>query len=196
MTDAELVTAARAGDGAAWEALVRAHEAATFRLAYLLLGDAADAADAAQEAFIRAYRALDRFDQSRPLRPWLLRITANLARNRRRSLGRYLNALRRLITADPDLGEKIRGETLSAAMRARTEAQATAHTLWQAVRRLNTTEQEIIYLRFFLELSEAEAAGTLEIPTGTVKSRTHRALTRLRAIVAREYPSLREALDE
>jgi RNA polymerase sigma-70 factor (ECF subfamily) len=196
MTDAELVTAARAGDGAAWEALVRTHEAATFRLAYLLLGDAADAADVAQEAFIRAYRALDRFDLSRPLRPWLLRITANLARNRRRSLGRYLNALRRLITADPDLGEKIRGETLSAAIRARTEAQAAAHTLWQAVRRLNATEQEIIYLRFFLELSEAEAANTLEIPTGTVKSRTHRALTRLRELVAREYPSLREALDE
>lgn len=196
MTDAELVTAARAGDGAAWEALVRAHEAATFRLAYLLLGDAADAADVAQEAFIRAYRALDRFDLSRPLRPWLLRITANLARNRRRSLGRYLNALRRLITTDPDLEDKLRGENLSAAIRARTEAQANAHTLWQTVRRLNPTEQEIIYLRFFLELSEAEAASTLEIPTGTVKSRTHRALTRLREIVAREYPSLRESLEE
>ncbi|MGQ0600173.1 MAG: RNA polymerase sigma factor [Anaerolineales bacterium] len=196
MTDAELVNAARAGDDSAWEALMRTHEAAAFRLAYLFLGDADDAADVAQEAFIRAYRALERFDVSRPLRPWLLRITANLARNRRRSLGRYLNALRRLITSDPDLIEKSRGEDLNAALRARTEAQATAHTLWQAVRRLNATEQEIIYLRYFLELSEAEAASTLEIPTGTVKSRTHRALARLREIVAHEYPSLRESLEE
>jgi RNA polymerase sigma-70 factor (ECF subfamily) len=196
MTDAELVAAARAGDDSAWEALIRAHEAAAFRLAYLLLGDADDAADVAQEAFIRAYRALDRFDASRPMRPWLLRITANLARNRRRSLGRYLNALRRLISSDPDLDEKLRGESLNAAVRARTEAQATALTLWQAVRRLNGNEQEIIYLRYFLELSEAEAASTLEIPPGTVKSRTHRALARLREIVQREYPSLREGLEE
>ena len=196
MTDAELVTAARAGDGAAWEALVRTHEAAAFRLAYLLLGDSDDAADVAQEAFIRAYRALDRFDLSRPLRPWLLRITANLAHNRRRSIGRYLNALRRLITSDPELLERARGEDLNVALRARTEAQQTAHTLWQAVRRLSAAEQEIIYLRYFLDLSEAEAAATLEIPTGTVKSRTHRALARLREIVQREYPSLRESLDD
>jgi RNA polymerase sigma-70 factor (ECF subfamily) len=196
MTDAELVTAARAGDDLAWEAVMRAHEAAAFRLAYLLLGDADDAADVAQEAFIRAYRALERFDVSRPLRPWLLRITANLARNRQRSLGRYLNALRRLVSTDPDLDEKRRGEHLSAALRARTEAQAAAHTLWQAVRRLNAAEQEIIYLRYFLELSEAEAASTLEMPPGTVKSRTHRALARLRELVTREYPSLRESLDD
>ena len=45
--------------------------------------------DVAQETFIRAHGALARFDDGRPLRPWLLSIAANLARNRRRSLGRY-----------------------------------------------------------------------------------------------------------
>src|SRR5688500_20145401 len=60
----------------------------TFRTAYLVLGDAAEAEDAAQEAFVRAYRALDRFRDGEPFRPWVLRIPVNAARNRRRAAGR------------------------------------------------------------------------------------------------------------
>lgn len=183
MSESSLIARARGGDGAAWEALVRQHQEAVFRLAYLLLGDPADADDAAQEAFIRAYRALDRFDTERPLRPWLLRIAANVARNRRRAAGRYLAAIRRLLVATPDpiLG----AEPASAAA---WEAEA----LWQAVRRLGHADQEIIYLRYFLELSEAETADTLGVARGTVKSRLHRALGRLREVVEREFPVLRE----
>jgi len=87
----------REGDNTAWEKLVQAHQQPVFRLSYLLLGDAAEAEDNAQETFLRAWRALDRFDAARSLRPWLLSIAANLARNRRRSSGRYLGALRRMV---------------------------------------------------------------------------------------------------
>jgi RNA polymerase sigma-70 factor (ECF subfamily) len=66
--------------------------------------------------------------------------------------------------------------------------------LWRAVRRLGQADQEVIYLRFFLELPEAEMAGALHIAPGTVKSRLHRALRRLRATVAAEFPHLREKL--
>ncbi len=66
MSELDLITRARRGDGAAWEDLVRQHQEATFRLAYLLLGDADDAEDTAQEAFIRTFQTLDRFDPSRP----------------------------------------------------------------------------------------------------------------------------------
>ena len=79
---------ARRGDGDAYAALVAAHQEMTFRTAYLVLGDAAEAEDAAQEAFVRAYRALDRFRDGEPFRPWVLRIAVNAARNRRRSAGR------------------------------------------------------------------------------------------------------------
>lgn len=185
MTDSDLMARARRGDEAAWEALVRAHQEAAFRLAYLLLGDADDAEDVAQEAFIRAYRALDRFDVSRPLRPWLLRITANLARNRRRSMGRYFAALQRLLRAEPQAAFTVAQVS---------EAQQEARTLWQAVRRLNQAEQEVIYLRYFLELSEAETAAALEIAPGTVKSRLHRALQKLRRVVERDFPFLRQEL--
>jgi RNA polymerase sigma-70 factor (ECF subfamily) len=187
LTEADWVNRARRGDGAAWEQVVQAHQQAVFRLAYLLLGDADDAEDTAQEAFIRAYGALERFDTARPLRPWLMQITANLARNRRRALGRYWAAVQRLVRAEP----QTRGSRAAAP-----PSNDDTQLLWQAIRRLNDAEQEIIYLRYFLEMPEAEMAAALSIAPGTVKSRLHRALARLRAIVQNAYPSLREMLAE
>ncbi len=179
----DLIRHARQGSEIAWETLVREHQQALFRLAYLMLGDASDAEDVAQEAFVRAFRALDTFDESRPVRPWLLSITANLARNRRRSIGRYLHALTLAVRGEPERVTTI-GE--------RSAQQWEADTLWQAVRRLAAQDQEIIYLRFFLDLTEAEAATTLDIAVGTVKSRLHRALGRLRVLVDSDFPALRE----
>ena len=195
LTESNLIDRARRRDETAWEILVNEHQQAAFRLAYLLLGDVHEAEDAAQEAFIRAYGALDRFDTSRPFRPWLLRITANLARNRYRASARYLSAIQRLIRLQPvtaaspaSPGGLSGGNGVSHDYAKREET----HMLWQAVRRLNPAEQEIVYLRYFLDMPEAETAQALEIAIGTVKSRLHRALNRLRTIVEREYPALRE----
>jgi RNA polymerase sigma-70 factor (ECF subfamily) len=96
-----LVQRVREGDDSAWEKLVQAHQQPVFRLSYLLLGDAADAEDNAQETLLRAWRALDRFDNSRSLRPWLLSIAANLACNCRRSIGRYFGAMLLLWLSEP-----------------------------------------------------------------------------------------------
>jgi RNA polymerase sigma-70 factor (ECF subfamily) len=183
VNESDLIINARWGEEAAWEALVRQHQEPAFRLAYLMLGDAADAEDVAQEAFVRAFQSLDRFDTDRRFRPWLLSITANLARNRRRSIGRYLAAVRRLVRASPD------PVTPAATRDAR---RWEAEILWQALRRLSSTDQEVIYLRFFLELSVEETAEALGIPPGTVKSRLHRALARLRGVIQREFPILLE----
>jgi RNA polymerase sigma-70 factor (ECF subfamily) len=186
LTDADLITRARGGDEAAWETMISQHQDAVFRLAYLILGDPADADDVAQETFIRAYRALHRFDTDRAARPWLLSIAANLARNRLRSVGRYLAAVQRFFRADPEAGVQAAHEHKG----------NHSQVLWQAVRKLSEMDQEVIYLRYFSELSEAETAQALGVATGTVKSRTHRALERLRAVVEREFPSLRESLLE
>jgi RNA polymerase sigma-70 factor (ECF subfamily) len=185
LLEPDLIASAQQGEATGWEALVQQHQAAVFRLAYLLLGDPGEAEDVAQEAFIRAYHALDRFDASRPLRPWLLRIAANLARNRRRSWGRYLAALQRSLAerAEPPVAERV--EHLAA------EA-LQAQELWQAVRRLPAADQEVIYMRFFLELPEAEMAAALDVAPGTVKSRLHRSLKRLRAVVEAHHPGLAE----
>ncbi|HLY26894.1 MAG TPA: sigma-70 family RNA polymerase sigma factor, partial [Aggregatilineales bacterium] len=58
-----------------------------------------------------------------------------------------------------------------------------SQALWHAVKQLGRPGQEIIYLRYFLELSEAEIAQSLAIAPGTVKSRLHRALGRLRSVM-------------
>jgi RNA polymerase sigma-70 factor (ECF subfamily) len=185
LPEPDLIASAQQGEATGWEALVQQHQAAVFRLAYLLLGDPGEAEDVAQETFIRAYHALDRFDPSRPLRPWLLRISANLARNRRRAWGRYLAALQRSLAERPEPPAAQRVEHLAA-------EQLQAEELWQAVRRLSAADQEVIYLRFFLEVPEAEMAAALEVAPGTVKSRLHRALKRLRAVVETHHPGLAE----
>ena len=88
LDETELVEQARRGDLAAWETIVRAYQGIAFRTAYLLGGSAADAEEAVQDGFVKAYRALGRFRRGAPLKPWLLRIVANEAKNRRRAAGR------------------------------------------------------------------------------------------------------------
>jgi RNA polymerase sigma factor (sigma-70 family) len=189
LTDLEAIRRAGQGDSQVWESLVQTYGEAVFRLAYLLLGDPADAEDVAQEVFVRAFRSWDRFDSSRPLRPWLMRITMNQARNRRRSAGRYWAAIERWFRLEGR--DRVGGEATDDRSPV---SGGEARMLRSAVERLGGKDREVIYLRFFLGLGEAEAAAALAVPPGTVKSRLSRALARLRDLVDREYPELREAL--
>jgi RNA polymerase sigma-70 factor, ECF subfamily len=179
--EATLVHHAANGDAAAWEPLVLAHQEAVFRLSYLLLGDPDDAEDVAQETFLRAWNHLERFDATRPLRPWLLSIASNLASNRRRSAGRYFAALTRAFRNEP-------------AVSSSTEEKSTRHMeasdLWKAVQNLSVLDQQVIYLRYFLDLPVTETAQALKVAEGTVKSRLSRALERLRGIIQQDFPVL------
>src|SRR5437870_6047066 len=83
----ELVERARRGDVGAYETLVRRYQDVAVRTAYVVAGGT-EAQDAAQEAFVKAYLALGRFRRGAAFRPWLLRIVANEAINRRRVAGR------------------------------------------------------------------------------------------------------------
>ena len=183
MDEATLVQHAAAGDAESWEPLVLAHQQAVFRLCYLLLGDPDEAEDAAQETFLRAWDHLRRFDSARPLRPWLLSIASNLASNRRRSAGRYLAALMRAFQSE---------RTSSTTIEEKSTRQMEAGELWRAVQTLSLPDQQIVYLRYFLELSVAETAQALDVAEGTVKSRLSRALEKLRGIIRQDFPVLAE----
>jgi RNA polymerase sigma-70 factor (ECF subfamily) len=174
------IEAARRGDAAAWEQFVQAYQQPVFRLAYLLLGDADDAEDVAQETFLRAYHALERFDAARPLRPWLMRITTNLCHNWRRSLGRYLAVLQHVLRSEHPSNTAIQ----------LAEQHIESEMLWKAVQRLRVEDQQVIYLRYFMDCSEMETAEVLGVAQGTVKSRQHRAITRLRGVLEKEYPQM------
>jgi RNA polymerase sigma-70 factor (ECF subfamily) len=182
LDEATLIHHAADGDAAAWEALMLAHQEGVFRLAYLLLGDPDDAEDVAQETFVRAWNSLRRFDSARPLRPWLLRITANLAHNHHRSAGRFLNALLR----------KWRAEAPPPSMEERSAQDMEFQQLRQALHQLSLPDQQIVYLRYFLDLSVAETAEAMQIAEGTVKSRLNRALNHLRIVIQRDFPMLKD----
>ena len=172
LDDAELIDRARAGDVAAYEVLVRRYQDVALRTAHLVAPEA-DAADAVQDAFLKAYAALSRFRRGAPFRPWLLRIVANEARNRRRSADRRAGlALRASAIAPRDDPEP--------SPEAMVLAGETRQALVTALGALRDEEREVIGARYLLGLSEAETSEALAIPAGTVKSRTSRALAHLR----------------
>jgi RNA polymerase sigma-70 factor (ECF subfamily) len=166
-----LVARARMGDVEAFGALVTRHQQAALRTAFAIGGSESEADDITQEAFVKAFRALPRFQEGRPLRPWLLRIVANEARNRRRSRGRR----ERLTVRAAAVGGHQPGSPEELAL-----SEVSALTLRSALARLDERDRTVIALRYFAGLSEAETAAALDVPAGTVKSRLSRALDRLR----------------
>ena len=175
LDDDQLVERARRGDAAAYEAIVQAYQGIAFRTAYVITGSAADAEEATQDGFVKAFRALGRFRRGSPLRPWLLEIVANEARNRRRSAGRRAALALRAAADQASSGDAAPSPEASLLAGERRER------LLAAVNGLREEERLVIACRYFLELSEEETAAALGVPRGTVKSRLSRALSRLRA---------------
>jgi RNA polymerase sigma factor (sigma-70 family) len=169
---------AKRGDVDAYEELVRMHQELAFRVALVAAGDRGDAEEAVQDGFVKAHRALGRFRDGSPFRPWLLRIVANEARNRRRSAGRRAGlALRAAAAASGDAAPSPEAAAVSNERRSR---------LLDGLGRLDERDRDVLVHRFLLELGEDETAAALGIRRGTVKSRTSRALERLRAVVGEE----------
>jgi RNA polymerase sigma factor (sigma-70 family) len=181
--DAELVSRARDGDNDAFGVLVEAYEDLAFRTAYLIIGDPDEARDAAQEAFVKAYRALGRFREGAPLRPWLLRIVANTASNRRRSARRRMDLQLRAEAAAAGHSEPSAESTVM-----RTESQ---RVLLEAVNALGPDDRLMIGARYFLDLHEAEIAALAGVRPGTVKSRLSRARARLHEALGARRGELR-----
>jgi RNA polymerase sigma-70 factor (ECF subfamily) len=151
----------------AYAALVRAHEPAARRLAFVLCGDDGD--DAVQEAIVKAWYSLRGFRGDAPFRAWLLRIVANQARNRRRSAGR--RASYELRATEPRVAPAAETAVLGATQR---------RVVAQAVADLPDKLRDVVACRHLLDLSEGETAEVLGVPLGTVKSRLSRGLDRLR----------------
>ena len=176
VSEDRLIARAREGDARAYEDLVRLHEQLAFRTAWVLLGSAAEAEDAVQDAFVKAWKAMGRFREGAPFRPWLLAIVAREAGTRRRSAGR-----RAALTARAAEDERWVPPVAEAPTEVAVLQRERAATLVAALGRLEQRDREVVELRHVLGLSEAETAAVLGCRPGTVKSRLSRALDRLRA---------------
>ncbi|MBB5114561.1 RNA polymerase sigma-70 factor (ECF subfamily) [Micromonospora echinospora] len=180
LDDDELVTRVRAGDREAYDTLVARHSASAYRTA-VLLGAGPDAEDVVQEAFVKAYRKLSRYRAEASFRSWLLAIVANETRNLHRTRSRRDGLVLRAAAAADPVGASGVDDGLDAVLAAERRA-----ALVGALRRLPARDREAIVCRYLLDLGEDETATVLGLPRGTVKSRTHRALAKLRALLDRE----------
>jgi len=173
--DAALVQAAQAGDQAAFTAIVERYQRRVYRVAYGLVRSHEDADDLAQEAFVRAWKALDRFRVGEPLYPWLARIVTNLAYSLfRRRKRRPETSIEPLVEAGMQWGtdDDPAGHTA--------DRERAAH-LAEAFEELSEDHRTILVLRVVDGLSYDEIARTLEIAPGTVMSRLSRARAELKS---------------
>jgi RNA polymerase sigma factor (sigma-70 family) len=158
----------RGGETAAYAELVQLHAQVAQRTA-VLLGAGSEADDVVQESFVKAYRALGSFRSESAFRPWLLRIVANETRNLHRSRSRRWR--REEQAAIPDSVLDPADVAVSSERR---------RELLDALQALPEHYRLVVTCRYLLDLNEQETATVLGWPRGTVKSRLHRALGRLR----------------
>jgi len=174
LADLELISRAQSGDTDAFASLIRAHQNLGLRVAYLIVRDAQDAEEVLQEAVFKAHRAMSRVRANSDFRPWFLRIVRNEALNNRRGRGRRAALALR--------AESVSGDAVPSPETSLLDNES-RRALLQAVDSLPAALRDVIECRFFLELSERDTASVLGIAHGTVKSRTSRALARLREVV-------------
>ncbi len=176
LDEQELIVRSLDGDTRAFEQLVRLHQGIAMRIAYLVVRDPHEAEDVTQDALVKAHRSLARFRLGSPFRPWLLRIVRNEALNRVRGRKRR-DRLAVRAAANPVSGDATPSPETAVI------AQDQHDRLLVAVDRLPDRYRAVVSYRYLLGLSEKETSEILRIPLGTVKSRTSRALDRLRASV-------------
>lgn len=191
MAEADLVIACQQGDQEAFRRLVECYLPLAYRTAALIVNDGAMAEDVIQEAFILAWRGMDKFKPVKPhssFRAWLLRIVANRALSQKRR-----KVLPTLATSSEGLAVTEGGTASHDGL----EQWELHHVIRQALGELKENYRAVLVLRYFAELSVPEIATALGWRQGTVKSRLHRALCELRKrIEPGVAPSLREEYHE
>ena len=196
--DSDLVARCRSGDQQAFRTLVDRHGRGAFQLARRLVGGDEDAEDVVQEAFLKAYRSLDRFRGGSAFYTWFYRIVYNVSIDR-------IRKLRRVRTVDYDdtigRGEDAGGgadllpprlDSDPARVQARRELK---DQMEAALEQLSEDHRAVIVLREVRGLSYAEIAEVVGCPKGTVMSRLHHARKKMQALL-RPYVERGEGVEE
>ena len=178
LRDADISRGCRQNDPRAWRHLVRRYTPLVYRMALRMLKDPQAAEDAAQEVFILVHRAIDSHDPTRPLAPWLARITYNECLKRLAKIRRVAD--REWMTDEidfPDPNDATSPEN-------RVNQQQISRKVDHALDRLSAQDRAMIVMRYREGFSDSEISEATRMPVGTVKTRLHRARNTLREVLA------------
>jgi RNA polymerase sigma-70 factor, ECF subfamily len=181
-SDHSIVRAVLAGDKEAYGALVRAHSATLFRVAFRIIGNEADAEEIVQEAFLRGYQRLGSFQQRSAFATWIYRIAVNCALNRINQPGIEAE-FRHGEETDPD-GKTVQVAAQGADPERILLGREISVAQETAMRRLTATEKSAFVLRHLEERSTNEIAEILEIAPNAAKQAVFRAVQKLRRELA------------
>ncbi len=185
-----LIRRCQRGDKLAVEVLIKRYQDYVYRLCYLVMRTEQDAEDMAQETFVRAFRALPRFEirEGTSFEAWLYRIAVNCCRSRMRR--RWYQVL-----PWPDPPPPLRSEPEKNPDRQMMQLEA-RDAMLAAINTLGEKHRLVVILRYYADLSNEEIAQALKIPSGTVRSRLFTARQRLRALLGEDRATALEQAAE
>jgi RNA polymerase sigma-70 factor (ECF subfamily) len=173
ISDADLSRRCRQGDSEAWRILIRRCSPLVYRVALRMLKNQQEAEDASQEVFLKIHRSFHTFDPTRPLSPWVGRITYNTC------LRRLQGAKRAGIATEPSKLNGVQDER-QRGPEARAASREAGDLLLEAMEGLAAQDRALLDMRYREGLSDAELAEATGMPVNTVKTRLFRARTLLK----------------
>jgi RNA polymerase sigma-70 factor (ECF subfamily) len=169
MTERDILAVVQEGDKEAYGAIVKKYMQSAYYIALGLVHNQQDALDVSQDAFIKAFRKIRMFDNSKRFFPWFYRLLKNLCLD-------YLKRKNRMRQVPLEEVPILDGEKEDRELR---------ETLWRGIEKLSFEQKEVIILRYFRQFSYAEIAELTGKPIGTVMSSLYYAKKKLKGIVGK-----------
>ena len=178
LNDGEISRGCRQNDPNVWRYLVRSYTPLVYRVAMRMCRNKQDAEDATQEVFMRVHRSINSHDPTRPLAPWLTKITYNVCLKQISKRSRITE--KEVELYEDDVPEEENRNTPQSHFAGK---QMTTHVL-RALDRLSAQDRALVALRYSEGFTDSEIAESTNMPIGTVKTRLHRSRNKLRKILA------------
>jgi RNA polymerase sigma-70 factor (ECF subfamily) len=178
VTEQEAILQLKQGNIAGLEFLVSRHQVKAVRTAYLITRDPGLAEDVVQDCFVRVFRSIRGFDDTRPFEPWFMRSVVNAS-------VKVMQKSARQVEVGDEADESIFAGIISRveSVEEQVESIEVQNQIWEAMQKLSPRQRAVIVQRYFLEMSEKEMAEESGSAVGTVKWMLNAARERLRGLL-------------
>ena len=184
--DTETVARARAGDADAFRRLVERHSRNVFRLAYRMTKNEHDAEDVVQEAFLKAYRSIDRFEERAHFGSWIYRIAANCAYDSLRARERRQEVAEPVATGSAGDGPVVEMPSVDPSPDRLVFGGEVRRRVDMAMRRMSALEKSAFTLRHLQGMSIEEIGRALDLDASAAKQSVFRAVRKVREALGRD----------